>query len=151
MKRLILLTALILLLLPQPASAVNKQTLQIRGINKYRQQHNLPPLSYDPVLGRAAQVRAERMASKNYFSHKDPDRRYDLFNILTRFDYSWPSPVYEIIAGETSNTARCIELWDSSPLHKSAMISKKHIKIGCGYGYNPKAQYKHYWVAIIGN
>lgn len=151
MKKLVLLTVIILLSLAQPASAVNKQTLQIREINKYRQQRNLPHLRYDPVLSRAAQVRAERMAGNNYFSHKDPDRRHDLFNTLTRFGYPWTSPVYEIIAGETSSTARCVELWDSSKLHREAMLSQEHFKIGCGYAYNPKSQYKHYWVAIIGN
>lgn len=108
--------------------------------NQLRKEKGLDPLSLDPVLCRAAAVRANEL--KVEFDHTRPSGR-SCFSILDEMDISYQATAENIAQGQDSpsDVVRC---WRNSSGHYKNMMNQDHKKIGIGY--EPQSQS---WVQLF--
>lgn len=123
------------------------------------QQRSL--LTQNPVLSLVAQRRADDMATRNYFSHVDPDgygpnyharqAGYKLHHTYAKGDQD---NNIESIGGGKEQPTDVWAVWLSSPGHRVHVLGeidfyRKQTEFGVGYAHNPEATYVHYWVVLI--
>ena len=123
------------------------------------QEH--PSLVCHPVLVELAQFRAEDMATRNYFSHTDPDGKGPNFH-ARRLGYVLPSFYekhdrannIESISGGQTSAQQAFSTLLTSPPHRSHLLGetsfyRRQDCYGIGYARNDNAVFVEYWVAII--
>ncbi len=90
-------------------------------LNDVRAVNGSDPLSYNNLLGQAAQGHAQDMLDQNYFSHTSLDGR-TLGDRVTATDYSWRALGENIAYGQSDEEA-VLKAWVNSPGHQSNNIS----------------------------
>ncbi len=91
-------------------------------INQERTNLNLPNLSWNDQLQKAAQDKINDMFSKNYFDHSAPDgTKAWSFVLAEGYDYRVAG---ENLAIDFANVDQAFEAWKESPTHWSNIISK---------------------------
>ncbi|MCC2630231.1 MAG: hypothetical protein K0S38_40 [Candidatus Paceibacter sp.] len=96
--------------------------------NADRQAQNLTTLTISPLLTKAAQLKADDMAIKGYFSHVSPDGNspwywFDLVGY--KFMYAG-----ENLAVNFSESRDVEQAWMNSPGHRSNILNNKFTEIG---------------------
>lgn len=111
-----------------PAAVVQSDVVVFT--NSQRVQYGAGILTEDPFLSKAAQAKAEDMASKGYFSHVSPDGtlpwawvqragyvyRYAGENLAVRFD----------------DSSAVVGAWMASPSHRENIVKPEYTHIGIG-------------------
>ena len=115
--------------------------------NAQRQANGIAALSLDPELTKAANIRAEEIAT--LFSHTRPDGR-KCFTVLDQIGYSYWSAGENIAAGY-GNSSAVMNGWMNSPGHRSNILNAGFKRLGVGYVYIPNSEYGYYWVQIFSN
>ncbi|MDP9291235.1 MAG: CAP domain-containing protein, partial [Verrucomicrobiota bacterium] len=119
-----------------------------------------PFLRLDPILAQVARERAADMATRDYFSHTNPDGK--AANYLVRqagyvLPDWWPTDptanYIESIAGGRAAPDATWTDWMNSPPHKTHILGldpfyAAETSYGIGYAYDANSTYKHYWVII---
>lgn len=110
-------------------SAITSNTI-IYLTNKARKERNLPPLRANPVLTRAAQLKAEDMLKKGYFAHQSPEGK-------SPWDWLIKEGYYYLVAGENlaldfNQAEDVVEAWLSSPSHRKNLLNSEYQEIGIG-------------------
>ncbi len=107
-----------------------------------------------------ARARAEDMASRNYFSHVNPDR-FGPNSLLRDAGYALPdsyggggSNSVEAIAAGYSNPEVVFRKLLNSSTHRAHLLGEGEFfrvqdQIGVAHAYNPDSDYEDYWVIII--
>lgn len=106
------------------SSAIVNLTNVDRGAN------NLAHLSVNPVLERAAQLKAEDMAAKGYFAHTSPEGKtpWHWFKETGyRFTYAG-----ENLAIRFSDSIDVERAWMNSPTHRANILNSHFTEIGVG-------------------
>jgi hypothetical protein len=98
--------------------------------NADRRAEKLSALEPDPLLARAAQLKAEDMARRGYFAHTDPDGRTPWF-WLEKVGYKY-AYAGENLAVNFFDSADVEQAWMNSPLHRDNILKKQFSKIGIG-------------------
>ena len=98
--------------------------------NTDRVEAGVSELQSDPLLTRAAQLKANDMAAKGYFSHIDPSGRSP-WHWLTQVGYEY-SYAGENLAIDFSESAEVEQAWMASPAHKANIVKGKFTKVGIG-------------------
>jgi uncharacterized protein YkwD len=119
-------------------------------INVARQQAGVPPVSWSPQLGRAAQIHADDAALNFVASHTGSDGSSP-YNRVERVGY-----VQGYLLGEATawgfNTARsAVQFWLDSPEHRGFILSPQADQIGGGQASNYDSRYVWYWVVEVGS
>lgn len=104
------------------------------GINQIRAEHGLPPLIRDPQLSAIARMRAQDMATNNYFSHAPPDgcaarclmERAGLAPAWAGEVIAWNNTSVDQSAGMT------IGMWRNSPQHLGTITNSCFTRMGTG-------------------
>lgn len=98
--------------------------------NAERAGNNVPVLAENPLLTRAATLKAEDMASKSYFAHTSPEGKtpWYWFN-LVGYQYAYAG---ENLAVNFSDSADVTRAWMNSPTHRANIIAKNYSEIGTG-------------------
>jgi len=98
--------------------------------NGSRKAENLAELSVDPLLAQAAQLKAEDMARKGYFSHNSPEgvTPWDWFGQVG-YEYSYAG---ENLAVNFYDTHDLNNAWMDSPAHRANIMNKYFTQIGIG-------------------
>lgn len=98
--------------------------------NKERTKLSLPELKNNTRLEHAAQMKAEDMASKQYFSHDTPNKKKPWY-WFNKAGYNF---VYagENLAMQFTEANEVEEAWMASPLHRANIVNKKYTDIGIG-------------------
>jgi uncharacterized protein YkwD len=107
-----------------------------------------------------AQRRATDMATRDYFSHTNPDG-YAANYFVQQAGYILPSSYGQ---NDDSNNIECIAAgssaanltwfsWMDSPAHKEVLLGEIEFyelqdEYGVGYAFNAGATYDHYWVIL---
>lgn len=96
--------------------------------NKDRQVKNIPPLVVNPVLQRAAELKAKDMATKGYFAHNSPEG-------LTPWHWFNQAGYNFIYAGENlainfTESTDVQNAWMNSPGHRNNILNDKFTEIG---------------------
>lgn len=96
--------------------------------NSNRLSQNLDPLTSNPILASAAQLKANDMAEKNYFAHTSPEGRTPWY-WFTKSDYQF---LYagENLAVNFADSEDVVRAWMNSEGHRANILSDKFSEIG---------------------
>lgn len=114
---------------PAFSSAITSENI-ISLTNQSRQEYGLTSLAENDYLDKAAQVKANDMLERGYFSHNTPDGKTP-WTFITNAGYSY------LMAGENLavnfTEAENVEAaWMNSPGHKANILNKNFEEIGIG-------------------
>jgi len=134
---------------PDPA-VLDAETQLLAKLNADRAAIGLIALRPDPRLGEIARSRSTDMATRNYFSHQQPDGR-SVFDILTGTSVTWYGAAETIawnplpLVGESALAAE--EQWMGSPPHREILLGARSNYIGVGSAVD--ATGRTYWTAVL--
>ncbi|MCC6290509.1 hypothetical protein IT398_00305 [Candidatus Nomurabacteria bacterium] len=98
--------------------------------NETRQATSLPDLETNSLLTRAAQLKAEDMATRGYFSHQSPEGE-EPWTWLDKVGYKF-SYAGENLAVNFFDSRDVAEAWRRSPTHEANLIRPVFSEIGIG-------------------
>ncbi len=128
------LVVIIALSLPVVRSSVFEALSAIYGsvlvalANKDRLSQDISELKTNPVLEAAAQLKANDMAKKGYFSHNTPDGKtpwYWFEQAGYRYTYAGENLAVNFLNSEDVHDA-----WIRSELHKANILNRNYTEIG---------------------
>lgn len=144
--------------LPEATSQQEQDMIDLL-LEDVNQEH--PSLTRNETLMRVAQARATDMATRNYFSHTDPDGYGPNYH-AEKAGYYLPDAYGH---GDTDNQIESISAGDidasdiwaafmASDPHKDHLLGRTEFfaeqdEYGVGYAYNVSSTYDHYWVVLI--
>jgi hypothetical protein len=96
--------------------------------NENRAENNLSDLSTNTILQRAAQMKADDMASRGYFAHTSPEG-YEPWHWLDKAGYQY---LYagENLAVNFVDSEDVTVAWMNSPAHKANIVNKNYTEVG---------------------
>ena len=98
--------------------------------NEERESQNLSTLTTNPILNKAAEMKAEDMATKGYFAHTSPEGKtpwYWLSQVGYEYQYAG-----ENLAINFSDSKDVTNAWMTSPSHKANIVKENYTEIGTG-------------------
>ena len=103
-------------------------TVLVDQTNQSRMTENLSSLSVNTTLERAAQLKADDMASKSYFSHNSPDGKTPWYWFdQVGYDYAAAG---ENLAVNFTDSKDITEAWMRSPTHRANIMNGNYTEIG---------------------
>ena len=108
--------------------------------NSDRLEAKLPKLKTNSLLAEAAQLKAEDMARRGYFSHVDPDGREPWY-WFNQIGYRYSS-AGENLAVNFFDSSEVEKAWMNSPAHRENILKRQFTEMGVGVaagyyeGYN---------------
>ncbi|RMO10094.1 hypothetical protein ALQ48_05253 [Pseudomonas coronafaciens pv. zizaniae] len=106
------------------------------------------PLSWNLMLGTAAQAHSQAMANQNFFDHKDHDGRTP--GDRTELAGYVGQQVGENIAAGQDTARKVVDGWLASPGHCANLMSPAYRELGAAYAMDPKSNAGIYWTAMFG-
>lgn len=98
-------------------------------INTQRTNNDLQALQNDSEVQRVARIKAEDMATNNYFSHTSPTYGSP-FDMLTNFKIAYKSAAENIATNSTNSGA--VTSWMNSSGHKTNILNSSYNYTGIG-------------------
>lgn len=98
--------------------------------NEQRSQNNLPTLTLNSTLTKAANLKAQDMANKGYFAHTSPEGRTPWY-WFDQVDYQY-AYAGENLAVNFFESADVAEAWMNSPTHRDNIVKANYTEIGIG-------------------
>lgn len=98
--------------------------------NEERKADHLLALNTNPILNKAAQMKAEDMAEKGYFAHTSPEGLtpwYWLKQVGYKYQYAG-----ENLAINFTDSKDVTNAWMNSPTHKANIVKDKYTEVGTG-------------------
>ncbi len=98
--------------------------------NDERQSQNLQTLKVNPLLNKAAEMKANDMATNGYFAHTSPEGKtpwYWLEKVGYKYQYAG-----ENLAVNFSDSKDVTSAWMKSPTHKANIVKENYTEIGTG-------------------
>jgi uncharacterized protein YkwD len=136
MRYLIYLSALIAFALPSFADPT-----ATRALNDLRGKHGKAAVRYSPALERAAQVHANDMARRGFFSHKGSNGSA-VSNRVSALGYKWCF-VAENIAKGQRDLGQVMRGWTASKGHFKNMVHRSVREFGLARGQG------NIWVMVL--
>lgn len=101
--------------------------------NLDRTNDQKPPLKVNPLLAKAAQLKAEDMASRSYFAHEGPNGEAP-WVWLDKVGYQY---IYagENLALDFYDSSEVNRAWMNSPKHRENILGQKFTDIGVGLAH----------------
>ncbi len=101
--------------------------------NEKRAENAVAPLAQNDLLQKAAQLKAEDMATRGYFAHTSPDGKlpWYWFNSVG-YAYSYAG---ENLAVNFFDSKDVAEAWMDSPAHRANIVKKDFTEIGIGIAH----------------
>ncbi len=96
--------------------------------NKERALNKLEPLTVNPVLVEAAQLKANDMASRGYFAHNTPDGKTPWY-WLDQVGYTY-SYAGENLAVNFTESSEVTSGWMNSPTHRANIVKPGYTEVG---------------------
>jgi uncharacterized protein YkwD len=122
----------------------------VAALNADRAAKGLVPVRIDTRLMAIARARSTDMATKNYFSHVQPDGR-NVFDIIKSSGIAWFGAGEIIAMNNYPTLATSLQRsnldWIASPGHYSVIISTSYNYVGVGLAVDA-ASGKKYWTAV---
>ncbi|MFN3431454.1 MAG: CAP domain-containing protein [Candidatus Sericytochromatia bacterium] len=116
-------------------------------VNQERAKVGAKPLVLSDAINKCAQFRSQDMATRNYFSHTDPDGNSP-FYWLKQYGISYTTAGENIAMGQTS-AASVMSGWMNSSGHKANILKTSYGKIGIGVAKNSAGRL--YWTQLFTN
>lgn len=103
-------------------------TVLVDETNNTRSTEKLGQLTTNPVLERAAQLKADDMATKGYFAHNSPDGKTPWYWFeQVGYDYAAAG---ENLAVNFTDSKDVTEAWLASPTHRANIMNANYTEIG---------------------
>lgn len=134
---------------PAPMSLAEAESRMVALLNQDRASAGLVPYRVDTRIASIARARANDMATRDYFSHTQPDGR-KVFDLISAAGITWHA-AGEILAWNTwspydASAAAANEGWLGSPSHRGVILSTGYNYVGVGAAQ--AANGRVYWVAV---
>ncbi len=101
--------------------------------NSDRAHAGVGALESDPLLAKAAQLKAEDMAAKGYFAHTAPDGKTPWYWLdQVKYAYSYAG---ENLAIDFTDSEQIEEAWMASPKHHANIVKPQYTRIGIGIAH----------------
>ena len=98
--------------------------------NQERQIQNLQILTVNPILNKAAEMKAMDMATYGYFAHTSPEGKTPWYWIKkAEYKYQYAG---ENLAINFSDSKDVTDAWMASPTHKENIVKDNYTEIGTG-------------------
>lgn len=98
--------------------------------NDERQAQKLNTLVVNPILTKAAEMKANDMATKGYFAHTSPEGITPWYWLsLVDYDYQYAG---ENLAINFTDSKDVTEAWMNSPTHKANIVKGNYTEVGTG-------------------
>lgn len=102
----------------------------LEASNQQRQSNQKPALANNPLLTKAAQAKADDMATRNYWSHNTPDGQAPwIFVEATGYQFQ---SLAENLAYGFDDSSETIKGWLNSPSHRDKLLSNDYQEVGFG-------------------
>lgn len=112
----------------------------LQSTNDARTESGLANLTFNTTLDKAAQAKAEDMASRDYWSHNTPDG-YEPWIFIEKAGYRYYKAAENLAYGfDTSNSA--VIGWMNSPSHRANILDDELTEVGFGVVNMPNYQGK---------
>jgi len=124
-------TALLTLTGPFDGLLASVRASQVFSLsNQERKAEGVPQLAQNPLLMRAAQLKAEDMAKESYYAHISPDGQTPMYWLdLVGYKYQY---VGENLTANIYNEEQVVSAWMGSPGHKRNLLDAKFTQMGIG-------------------
>lgn len=126
----------------------SEEQLMMTLINQYRQQNNIPALSLQTQLIKAATLMSRNMATQGFFDHTDPSGR-NPFQRMVDCGHTSPGGKGENIAAGRQDAATTLTDWKNSPSHNRLLLDGQFRFAGIARVGNPSSQYRWYWTLDV--
>lgn len=116
----------------------------VRGANQSRQTSSIGELQVNPLLEKAAQLKAQDMAQKSYFAHTSPEGVtpwYWLGQVGYRYAAAGENLAVNFLDSSDVHTA-----WMASPGHRANILNGTYTQIGIG---TATGMYKGYQTTFV--
>lgn len=130
----------------QAVSAITSEDVASQ-VNIYRTGQFLTPLKLNAALSVAAQIKADDMAKRAYFSHLDPDGNHVWQIIQSQKYYYWTAG--ENLAVDFTNTQVMTAAWMNSPTHRANILNKDFMETGIGISQVKVGNWTHTYVVQL--
>ena len=130
--------------LDQTGGAVDPAS-SLSMINMYRANRGVPPLVWDPALGRVAQAQADRMAAADKV-HSTDEARLD--GELAAAGIGYAHFLANFSAGYRT-FAEAFSGWRESKVHDATMVAPRATRIGLATAQAPNSKYKIFWSLVV--
>jgi len=107
----------------------------LNDTNNSRVANSVEPLKTNLLLNKAAQAKANDMASRNYWSHNTPSGNPPWVFVSDQ-NYSYQK-IGENLAAGFSDSQATINGWMASPEHRENMLDPAFTDVGFGFANNP--------------
>lgn len=98
--------------------------------NEERGRNNLPALAVNSLLSKAAQLKADDMATKSYFAHTSPEGKTPWYWFtLAGYKFTYAG---ENLAVNFSDSEEVTRAWMNSPSHQANLVGKNYTEMGTG-------------------
>jgi uncharacterized protein YkwD len=125
---LLALAAALVLIPPATASIAPKrsETALLNQMNELRAQYELPPLTLDPHLERAARAHSREMLAANVFDHgafADRMFQFDVTGAVAGENIAWGT-------GPRGSAQGIVLAWLASPEHRANLLRPSFTRVG---------------------
>ncbi len=138
---LLLINAFLLTILLLRTFSINSSGLKILGFatdinvtelfnntNKARIKNGLSPLTYSPILAKAAEKKAKDMFEDNYWAHIAPDGTTP-WDFIKGEGYTY-TYAGENLAKDFDKSSSVVKAWLNSPTHRENLLNPNYTEIG---------------------
>src|SRR3989344_3979690 len=113
---------------PSPQVGAVVASVLVELANEDRTQQGLETLAMSPILQKAAQMKADDMAAKEYFAHDSPEG-LEPWHWFEEAGYEFRS-AGENLAVYFSDSVEVEKAWMNSPLHRANILNDRYTEVG---------------------
>lgn len=117
----------------------------LAGINSFRAENGLPPVTVDRGLVELAKDQAGMMAAHNHLSHEVGP---DFIQRMNDGGFKKQTGAENVGAGH-ADVASTLASWQRSPLHRANLLMPDAVRIGMARSDAPESRYRNYWALIL--
>lgn len=123
----------------------HEETEILKLVNSQRTSLGIGKLKMDEKLNMIAQIKAQDMADKKYFSHNSP-LYGSVFDMMQKYNYSYRTAGENIAMGQKSAQS-VMRSWMRSSGHRDNILKDEYNRLGVGFAVSKSGQ--PYWVQIF--
>ena len=112
-------------------------------ISRYRREHGLSTVKFDPQLTAIAERQAKAMAASGTMDHSVAG------SFASRISGVPAGMAAENIAAGTTTWAETFRMWQTSPGHNANLLQSRADSVGVAVARNDQTRYKTFWAMVI--
>jgi hypothetical protein len=112
-------------------------------VSKYRREHGLSAVKFDPELTKVAERQAKAMADSGIMDHSVSG------SFASRISGAHTGAAAENIAAGTKTWSDTLRMWENSPGHNANLLQSHADTIGVAVARNDQTRYKTFWAFVI--